>query len=169
MGRNIFGKLFNRKRDKQPLKNIDEMHECFDEMTISKVECQCDICGLLHPVTVRKYKTFSFKLENDIRLTAYDADNDSYAIEQQHGVCPVCYRLVSDYIKHLKDSRNVSGWYIWMRYYDQDGNVTGYGVHPNSYAQKYSATRRAKQLWGDNPLVTWTVSKTNPYSEGFKG
>lgn len=54
-------------------------------------------------------------------------------------------------------------WYIWMKYYDLAGTEIGEGVHPTPYKYKGSATRRAKQLWGDNPQVKWIVSQTNPW------
>lgn len=58
-----------------------------------------------------------------------------------------------------------SPWYIWMRYYDLAGNEIGEGVHPTPYKYKGSATRRAKQLFGDNPQVKWAVGKTNPWED----
>lgn len=54
-------------------------------------------------------------------------------------------------------------WKIWMTYYDQDGNLVGRGVHTTIYKSKSTAVRRAIQLWGDNPMVKWVVSKTNPW------
>ena len=57
-------------------------------------------------------------------------------------------------------------WKIWMLYYDFDGRLIGVGVHRFVYAHKSSAVRRAKQMWGDNPRVKWTVSKTNPWAKG---
>ena len=56
-------------------------------------------------------------------------------------------------------------WKIWMKYYNQDGKVIGYGVHPQEYTRKSSAVRRAKQLWGANPACKWIVSQTNPWVE----
>ena len=54
-------------------------------------------------------------------------------------------------------------WKIWMKYFDVDGNVVGYGVHPHDYTCKYSAVRRAKQLWGNNRQVEWRVATENPW------
>jgi hypothetical protein len=56
-------------------------------------------------------------------------------------------------------------WKIWLTHYDIEGNMVGRGVHPVDYAQKCSAVRRAKQLWGVNPLCCkWEVSQTNPWA-----
>lgn len=56
-----------------------------------------------------------------------------------------------------EDELSIGEWKIRMTYYDQDGNVTGTGVYPRTYLYKTSAIRRAKQLWGDNPAVKWSV------------
>lgn len=48
-------------------------------------------------------------------------------------------------------------WQIRSVYFDPKGNVTGEEIHPVTYSIKSSATRRAKQLWGDNPQVNWKV------------
>ena len=57
-------------------------------------------------------------------------------------------------------------WKIWFMHYDINGNIFAYGVHRFVYTRKSSAIRRAKQLWGNNPMVKWTVSKTNPWKKG---
>lgn len=60
-------------------------------------------------------------------------------------------------------------WKIWMRYFDTNGNINGVGVYPQEYAHKCSAIRSAKRVFGENgenKLVKWVVSKTNPFIEG---
>lgn len=52
---------------------------------------------------------------------------------------------------------------IWMKYYDHDGNIIGYGVHPVEYKRKGHAVKRAKELWGANSMVSWVVSDSNPF------
>lgn len=61
---------------------------------------------------------------------------------------------------HIDDT----SWKIWIVYYDMNGKVVGFGQYRFTYTHKSSAVRRAKQLWGDNPMVKWTVSKTNPWT-----
>lgn len=53
-------------------------------------------------------------------------------------------------------------WKIWITYYDYEGHITGFGVHPICYKHKSSAVRKARQLFGDSKLVTWEVDKTRP-------
>lgn len=60
------------------------------------------------------------------------------------------------------------GWKIWITYYTPDGEVTGYGVHPREYTRRDAAVRRAKQLFGDNPAMSWIVSQTNPNEMRWK-
>lgn len=68
-----------------------------------------------------------------------------------------------------KPEPTVWRWKIWMTHYDPDGNIVGYGLHPQDYATKSSAVRRAKQLWGDNnPACKWEVSQTNPWEKEEK-
>ena len=55
-------------------------------------------------------------------------------------------------------------WKIWITYYDDDGHVVGYGVHPKDYLHKSSATHKAKQLFEGSKFATWVVSKTRPWS-----
>ena len=60
-------------------------------------------------------------------------------------------------------------WKIWLVYYDLDGRIIGFGMHPCDYAHKSSAVRRARQLWGNNnPRVEWVVSKMNPWGGAKK-
>ena len=52
-----------------------------------------------------------------------------------------------------------------MKFFDLDGRIVGYGVHPRDYSFKCSAVKRAKQLWGDNKQVEWKVAVLNPWAE----
>ena len=56
-------------------------------------------------------------------------------------------------------------WKIWVTFYDLNGNIRDRFVHTVDYAQKCSAVRRAKQLFGDEPMYKWEVSQTNPWLE----
>lgn len=54
-------------------------------------------------------------------------------------------------------------WKIWVTSYDITGNVIGRSVYPTDYAQKCSAVRRAKKVYGTDILIKWEVSQTNPW------
>lgn len=82
---------------------------------------------------------------------------------------PETSESVGEYLANVTpQSEQPLRWKIWMTFYDIDGDITGYGVYATDYAHKSSAVRRAKQLWGDNPLVKWEVSQTNPSENEVK-
>ena len=59
-------------------------------------------------------------------------------------------------------------WKIWMLYFDKEGQLVGQGVHPQDYAHRQSAYRRATQLWGkfgEDRTVIWRVAQDNPFIE----
>ena len=57
-------------------------------------------------------------------------------------------------------------WYIWLRFYDWNGKVTGYSKYPDSFEHKHSAMRKAREVWGDDPpYISWFVSKEDPFTE----
>lgn len=59
--------------------------------------------------------------------------------------------------------RSTGGWKIWITYYDHDRRVVGYGVYTKEYTRRDAAVRRAKQMFGDNPCMSWIVSQTDPH------
>lgn len=67
-------------------------------------------------------------------------------------------------------------WYIWYKVFE-NGVLIDKGRYPRSYRNKYSAERRAKQMWSEpqyNPLTdttteyVWKISETYPWN-GVKG
>lgn len=53
-------------------------------------------------------------------------------------------------------------WKIWITYYDHRGHVSGYAVYHRSYKYKYSAVRRARELYGNPKFAAWVVDKDRP-------
>lgn len=47
-------------------------------------------------------------------------------------------------------------------FYDPFGRIIGFGFYNQQYEHRSSAIRRAKQLYGDNPLVEWFIVEESP-------
>jgi hypothetical protein len=54
-------------------------------------------------------------------------------------------------------------WKIVTTFYDHNFQPIGYETHNTYYKHKSSAVRRARQLWGLNPFVSWVVKPTEDY------
>lgn len=54
-------------------------------------------------------------------------------------------------------------WRIWVKYFDEEGNLTGYGYFWRFYERKANAERAAKRQYGDSNMFQYTVAQTCPW------
>lgn len=54
-------------------------------------------------------------------------------------------------------------WRIWVKYFDEEGNLTGYGYFCRFYKRKANAERAAKRQYGDSSMFQYVVAQTCPW------
>lgn len=54
-------------------------------------------------------------------------------------------------------------WRIWVKRFDEEGKLIGYGVHWKFYKHKGNAERAAKKQWGDSKIFQYTVAQACPW------
>lgn len=54
-------------------------------------------------------------------------------------------------------------WRIWVKYFDEEGNMTGIGCYWRFYERKGNAERVAKKRYGCSKMFQYAVAQTCPW------
>ena len=54
-------------------------------------------------------------------------------------------------------------WRIWIKYFDEEGNLTGCGYFWRLYERKGNAERVARNRYGNSKMFQYTVAQTCPW------